>query len=268
MSHLIDLNVLIREPAEEYHAKASENLSSHQLLDFMRCPYLYFKKRNGLIRESESNAYLIGRAAHCRILEGRDVYESEFAVGGPINPSTGKPYGPTTKKFLEWQEEQSKPVLPFDKAELIENLASGVLSNDKARELLSEGRAEGVIRVEYQGFPSQIRIDWTNPHEGIVDLKTCDDLTYFEHDARRFGYHHQLAFYRAIMDRRIGEMVPVYIIAVEKKEPFRCGTWMLTSETLESAQREIDAAIERLRTARDRQHWPTGFEELRYLTLI
>ncbi len=85
----IDLNILITEPAEEYHAKAESYLSSHQLLDFMRCPYLYAKKRAGLIAASESPAYLIGRAAHCRILEGRDAYQTQFALGGPINPATG-----------------------------------------------------------------------------------------------------------------------------------------------------------------------------------
>ncbi len=31
----IDLGVLSAEPAEEYHAKAGEYLSSHQLLDFL-----------------------------------------------------------------------------------------------------------------------------------------------------------------------------------------------------------------------------------------
>jgi len=34
----IDLSILDVEPAEEYHAKASEFLSSHQLMDFMKCP--------------------------------------------------------------------------------------------------------------------------------------------------------------------------------------------------------------------------------------
>ena len=33
-----DLAFLICEPAEVYHQKAKENLSSHQLGDFRRCP--------------------------------------------------------------------------------------------------------------------------------------------------------------------------------------------------------------------------------------
>jgi len=182
----IDLDILTTEPAETYHAQAGEYLSSHQLLTYMQCPQLYAKKRAGLIRETDTPAYFLGRAAHTRILEGLGVYEREFAVGGPINPATGKPFGSTTKKFLQWQETQRKPVIPFEKAELIEAMNAGVRMNPTACELLAHGKAEGVVRTKYLGFPSQIRIDWTNPELGIVDLKTCDDLTWFESDARRF----------------------------------------------------------------------------------
>lgn len=34
----IDLSVLSVEAEDEYHGKADEYLSSHQLLDFMKCP--------------------------------------------------------------------------------------------------------------------------------------------------------------------------------------------------------------------------------------
>ena len=65
--------------------------------------------------------------------------------------------------------------------------------------LLEYGEPEGVVRADYCGMPCQIRMDWFEPHHGIVDLKTCDDLTWFEADARRYGYAHQLAFYRAVL---------------------------------------------------------------------
>ena len=262
---MINLDIFIDEPAQVYHDKARGHLSSHQLLTFMRCPYLYAKKRAGLIPDVDSPSYFLGRAAHTRILEGPKVYEMEYAVGGPINPSTGKPYGNTTKKFLEWQEVQQKPVIPFDKADLIEAMNAGVRMNPVACELLAQGKAEGVVRETYRDFSCQIRIDWTNPELGIVDLKTCDDLTWFESDARRFGYHHQLAFYQAVLDRKIGALVPVYIVAVEKKEPFRCGVWQLPTETLLMARTENEAAIERLREANENDSFTTGYEELRYL---
>ncbi|MCA9267840.1 MAG: PD-(D/E)XK nuclease-like domain-containing protein, partial [Planctomycetales bacterium] len=109
----------------------------------------------------------------------------------------------------------------------------------------------------------QIRMDWFDPHQGIVDLKTCDDLTWFEADARRFGYGHQVAFYRAVAAQVIGVAMPVYFIAVEKKEPYRTGAWQVSGDTLAAAQRKNEAAIERLQRCEQSGDWPTGYEECR-----
>jgi len=264
----IDLNILTNEPAEEYHAKASQFLSSHQLLDFIKCPWLHRKKKLGLIGDKDSPAYLVGRAAHVRVLEGRDAYESAFALGGPINPKTQKPYGTNTNAFRDWAKAQGKPVLSHDQVELIEQMASGVGMNDEAVDLLVYGKAEGVVRAEYCDVPCQIRIDWVHAQRGIVDFKTCDDLTWFEADARRYGYNRQMAFYRAVLAQRLeGQLVPVHLIAIEKKEPFRCGVWRVSDDTLSIAQQENEAAIQRLATCRQRDHWPTGYEGVRVLNV-
>lgn len=262
----IELDVFEIEPAEEYHAKADRYLSSHQLLDFIKCPWLHRKKSLGLIEGADSTSFLVGRAAHVRILEGRDVYETAFALGGPVNPKTGKPFGSGTKAFAEWAAVQGKPVLSHDQVDLIEHMASGVAMNNEAVDLLLYGRSEGVVRAKYCNTPCQIRIDWVHPHRGIVDFKTCDDLTWFEADARRYGYHRQTAFYRAVLAQVIdGLMAPVHLIAIEKKEPFRCGVWRVSDDTLAIAQRENEAAIRRLLTCRQHDVWPTGYEEIRVL---
>ncbi len=262
----IDLSILDVEPADEYHAKADRYLSSHQLLDFIKCPLLYRRKALGLIGEKDSTAYLLGRAAHCRVLEGRDVYHAAFAVGGPINPRTDKPYGSNTKAFAEWAEAQGKPVLSLEQAELIEQLARGVGTNSEAVDLLLYGRSEGVVRATYCDTPCQARIDWTHPHRGICDLKTCEDLTWFEADARRYGYIPQMAFYRSVLAEALdGLQAPVHLIAVEKKEPFRCGVWRVGDDALAMAQSGNEAAIARMRWCRRRDHWPTGYERIRLL---
>ena len=218
----IDLEILEIESAEEYHAKAVRHLSSHQLLDFMKCPWLHHKKASGLIGDTDSTSYFVGRAAHVRILEGREAYEAAFAMGGPINPQTGKPFGANTQAFRAWAEAQGKPVLTQDQVELIEQMASGVAMNSEAVDLLLYGRSEGVVRADYCGTPCQIRLDWLHPHRGIVDFKTCDDLTWFEADAKRYGYARQMAFYQAVLAKALdGLMVPIHLVAVEKKEPFR-----------------------------------------------
>jgi len=259
---------VIQEPWEEYHAKANEHLSSHQLGDFRKCPALYRKKKLGLVPDEDRPAYQIGRGLHTLVLEGRDRFEAEYAVGGPINPKTGEMFGPATKAYAEWAAAQGRAVLTIQQFDLIENMADGVRANGMAVDLLSEGIPEGVVRCDYHDMPSQIRMDWFDPHRGIADLKTCDDLTWFEADARRYGYTHQLAFYRAVLQQVIGVAMPAFLLGVEKKQPHRCGVWKLSDDTLAQAQKENEAAIERLKRCIATDTWPTGYEEVRVFDAI
>jgi hypothetical protein len=210
----------------------------------------------------------VGRAAHTVILEGLDTFQESFAVGGPVNPKTGRPYGSTTKAWAEWAAAQQKEVLTNQQYSLVMQMANGVAQHDFAQELLSEGVAEGVVRTEYCGVPSQIRLDWLNPRLGIVDLKTADDLTWFEADARRYGYLHQVAFYRAVLAEVIGVAVQVHLVSVEKREPYRCGVWQVAEDSLASAQRENEAAIGRLLRREETGNWETGYEDVRLLDYV
>ena len=81
-----------------------------------------------------------------------------------------------------------------------------VRSHPLASELLRQWRSRRVsFGPSIVGLPCQIRLDWIAPDYGIVDLKTSDNLTWFEADARRFRYLHQLAFYRAIVAKRLAK---------------------------------------------------------------
>jgi rhodanese-related sulfurtransferase len=193
------LDFLVRESATEYREKAGQFLTSHQLADFRRCPLVYWHKKQGLVPNEDRPAYLVGRAAHVLILEGRERFDAEYAVGGPINARTGKPFGANTQTYADWAAAQGKPVITEEQFSLVVNLTTGVRSHAIAAELLSDGVPEGVVRTEYCDRPCQARFDFFNPEREVIDLKTCDDLTWFEADARRFGYAHQFAFYHALV---------------------------------------------------------------------
>lgn len=263
----IDFRFLLREPADLYHAKSKDFLTAHALNEFRRCPLLYRKKELGLVPERDTTAYLIGRAAHALILEGRQRFEHEFAVGGPINPRTGQPFGSSTKAFAEWTNQQSKPVLSDSHAALVEQMAAAVKEHALARELLAEGVAEGVVRCTYAQFQCQARIDWVTPDTqiGIVDLKTADELDSFEFALRALGYVHQVAFYRALVAIADGHVLPVHVVAVEKREPFRVGVWRVAPEVLDQAQDQNEEAMAELRHCRATGNWFTRFEELRVI---
>ena len=78
---------------------------------FRECPLLYRKWQLGEINDEDRPAYVVGRAAHSLILEGREEFDDQFAVGGPINPKTGAPFGAATKAFAEWAASNGKCVL-------------------------------------------------------------------------------------------------------------------------------------------------------------
>jgi hypothetical protein len=197
------------------------------------------------------------------ILEGLDVFQKQYVVGGPINPRTGLPFGANTKAFSEWAQQIDKEVLSHDQARIAKQMNDSIRCHPLGAELLARGIPEGVIRAEYRGIPCQIRLDWVAPEYGIVDLKTSDNLTWFESDARKFHYLHQLAFYRSVAAEATGELLPVYLIAVEKREPFRCGVWLVGQDVLGAAQHENEEAMVRLRHCLTTNDWPTGYESLR-----
>lgn len=261
----LNLRFLIREPADVYHARSAEHLTSHALSEFRRCPLLYRKREMGLVPERDTTAYMIGRAAHTLILEGRERYAREYAVGGPINPKTGQPFGSQTKAFAEWAAQQSKPVLSDTHAALVEQMAAAVAEHPVARDMLRSGVAEGVGRCRYREHACQARIDWiaNDPQVGIVDLKTADDLDGFEFALRALGYVHQLAFYRTLAAVACGHVLPVHVVAAEKREPFRCGVWQIAPAVLDQAQAQNDEAMDELRRCRNSGSWFTRFEELR-----
>jgi hypothetical protein len=265
---LVDVSLLTHEPADVYHAKRDKFLSSHQLAEFRRNPLLYRKRQLGLVQEEDRPAYLIGQAAHALILEGRDAYEDRYAFGGPINPKTGERYGSRTKAFEEWAAAQGKPVLTHEQMALIENLYAAAFAHEHAVAFLADGVPEGVVRADYCDVACQARFDWLSPQRGIVDLKTCDNLDWLQADARSYGYVHQLSFYRSILTCVSGTAVPVHLIAVEKREPFRCGVWRMSEEVLGIAQKENEEGIERLKGCRERDQWLTGYEDIRVFDWI
>ena len=262
----------VSEPAETYHAKRPLYLTSHQAIEFRDCPRTYRQQKSGLMaRRIPAEAALIGRGTHTLTLEGNDAFEKEYMVGGPINPKTQKPYGSETKAFEQWAAQQTRTVLSDEQYALIASMAVSVKTHDEAKRLLANGLAEGVLRTIYCGVSCQIRADWFNPSFGLVDLKTCDNLDDFRADAKRFRYVAQMAFYRAIIEQVTGQRVPVYLIAVEKRAPYRVGVFKIREHGnrkrpgLVDEQVANEAAIQELRRCTQDNYWPTRYEAVRTL---
>ena len=54
---------------------------------------------------------------------------------------------------------------------------------------------------------------------GLADLKTtAEDLDVFERIVWKYRYVHQLAFYQALVAETSGQILPVHLVAVEKRK--------------------------------------------------
>lgn len=272
-------NYLLDIPAEEYHAATKENqyTTSHRLNLFRHCPALYHKHITGEIVEGDTAAFQMGRAVHVLTIEGADKFAAEYIVAdGPTNPKTGKPYGRETKAFKDWAELQTRPVIGGDDYALMLKLSDAVHSHPIAADILSAGFAEATVRAVWDGEPVQARLDWFDPERGIIaDLKTCADVDRFPFDIRDFGYVTQLAFYKRVLELAgyHGPRIRAYLIAVEKKEPYRVAVAEISELTLNDGNvaeagkygAGNDTVMHELQECRAADRWPTRYEELLHI---
>lgn len=267
---------LTHEDDETYHGRSRSGkvMSSHLLKEFERCPYQYHRIISGVAEQKDTAAFALGRAVHCLALEGQEAFNQRFAMDYPINEKTGQPCGGATKAYKAWKEirqsEGKDTIAPADSALLV-TMAHSIQSHPLAQGLLSCGVPEAVVFGEIEGVPCQIKIDWwaegNELHNGIVDLKTCDDLTFFMHDAKRYGYMNQFAFYRSVVESASDRKMPVYAIAVEKKEPYRTGVFSIPKTQLELAEQQNATTLQWFKECRDGDFWPTGYEHMHELAI-
>ncbi len=252
----------------EYHAAArrGEYVSSTMLKEFRRSPAAYRAVTLGVGYRGDTTPMRVGRAVHKLLLEGEHAFRIAYRVGGPLNHRTGLSYGAESAAFKTWLLEQgwqAAHTLTPREAELVFTLRNAVRHHPEAGHLLQQGVAEHAARMEYENLPCQIRLDWLTPEGVAVDIKTIECLDRFETDARRLGYLHQAAFYRACAQAAGGGDLTMAVVAVEKKVPHRVGVWYYPASVLKPYEEENKTALRRLRRCREEQRWPTGYEQPR-----
>jgi hypothetical protein len=253
------------ESMRDYHAKGrSEKIvSSHKLIDFLKNQVLFSINENGPERE-ETASMAIGSAVHKFVLEGRLAFDAEYMVGGLINPKTGKAYGLDSDKQREYMAQMGKKIVSEELYADILDMAKNIKAHKLASLLLTDHIAEGVIRGEINGVKCQVRPDALNIY-GMTDLKTCDDLDFFEYDIKNYRYDLGSSFYNYVIGEATGILIPTYIVAVEKIKSHRVGVWEVSETTLAKHRFIIDLILEEMQTARETGIYKTNFEEIKSL---
>lgn len=270
---------MITEPNEVYHANSAISHSKLEL--FRRRPISYYRRfvAKTLARPETTEAFRIGSAAHCAVLEPNEFY-ARYAMrpeGIDRRTKDGK------AAFAQFEAENvGKVIIGSDELGDVREMAAAVNNHPLASQLLAAGKPELSWRVEPRGsLALQCRTDWFNPagcelshgRPYVADLKTVESLDSdafrnFERACFAFGYHRQAGFYLPLITEITGAPVfDFFFIAVEKIEPFGVAVYRLSDAAIARGQDETITDLVRLQSCLASNVWPNLDPGLREIGL-
>ncbi len=243
-------------PPHEYHAWDAASQSVLKRI-IAKSPV------HAIMPVKQTDTMLLGEVLHTLVFEP-DTFDERYAVGGPINPKTGEPFGTATKAFAEWAEAQGKPVFPtplYDKANA---MYAAIAANEEA--------AKAVIGRDPKHV--ELSIVWDDPDTGVLckaridavsekskllwDVKTTKDASPqgFPWELRRYGYHVQAAHYLAGAQALGLDVYQFGIVAVENIPPHGCCAYLLNDESVDYGLLDRDRALKIYKQCCDTNVWP------------
>lgn len=259
----MELGMITGESNEVYHG--NEAVSTSTIKDFIKSPYLYYRKYVAKdVERSETAAMTFGSMAHTFILEP-EAFEKEYVVmpdGIDRRTKDGK------AAYAEIEDSGKKIVSASDYKAVLE-LRKAIDLNPTAKLMLSNGVAEVSWRIDAGAYKMQSRTDWfvesCNEEQAeelrkhglsikagdpvIVDLKTTQSLEDWEMQNYgnvifKYGYQLQLGFYLAVINKirkqQGKEIVRHFLfVVVEKSAPNDCAVIALDEKTFALAQTQL-----------------------------
>ena len=203
--------------------------------------------------EPEKDAYTLGSAIHCLILEP-EKFDARYAVYEARRAG---------KEWDAWQEthpgvEALKPA----EMDAVRAVASAVADHPVAHRALSGGRVEETTTWadKETSLACKGRIDFIRPNR-VVDLKSARDVSpaAFARTGSQYLYHGQLAFYHdgCIAAGKIPiDAAPPQIVAVQKTEPYDVAVYTLTADALNCGRRLYRGLLDKLAACLEADLWP------------
>lgn len=197
----------------------------------------------------ENEAFTLGAYLHALLLDPESI-ATNFIALGDIDRRTkeGK---------AEWESAQRRAglsgarIITRPLVQQATAMAQAVRENPAAASLLNTlTEREVTIIGDIGGRPAKAKVDGIVRLAGaciVLDVKTTESAAPrdFAASAAKFGYFHQAAFYRRLVEQNVGVMDDFIIIAVEKKAPYLTAVYRLPFHAIETADRRIDELVER-----------------------
>ena len=232
-------------PDESYFALP--HVSNSYLSRLAKCP------ANALIEIEQTPSMSLGSAAHCIILEGKEVFESRFIIAPECDRRTkiGKQIWKDTM-----DNRGDKTVIPHKQLKALVGMAQSIANHPSAREYLSEGEAEMAFTWEEEGVDLKGKADWLSRY--LIDLKSCQDSSeyVFARTIINMKYHKQMAMYRNGLGANSVWPDACLIIAVENSAPYTCNIFELSEDLLEKGEGEYRELLRKHKACTEANSWP------------
>lgn len=197
----------------------------------------------------ENEAFTLGAYLHALLLDPESI-ATNFIALGDIDRRTkeGK---------AEWESALRRAglsgarIITRPLVQQATAMAQAVRENPAAASLLNTlTEREVTIIGDIGGRPAKAKVDGIVRLAGaciVLDVKTTESAAPrdFGASAAKFGYFHQAAFYRRLVEQNVGVMDDFIIIAVEKKAPYLTAVYRIPFIAIETADRRIDELVER-----------------------
>jgi len=227
----------------------------------------------------ETDAMRLGSAVHMLALEPEKFGAEYLVLDGPINPTTGKPYGRDTKKFEAWLEAEKNANANGRTILIREEFAEGLAiaqsfqSHPEIAAIMAS-RAEKFFEMEnvfsYQ-FDSGARIDLkckldcVIPSLGlIIDLKSSKDPSPYAWgwSAEEYGYHRQAAIYLDAMEAKYGQPFRFLFGAVRSRKPYEAGAYYLDPDSLSRGRKEYSDLMDEYLDRKSTGDWLSDWQKI------
>jgi hypothetical protein len=241
-----------------YHVRSLGLCSKHILDKVAKGPAYYRAWVNGLVEETDTKAFSLGRAVHCAVLE-----PSRYEVDYAIEPDVGdRRYKNAKTKLAEWRRDNAhRTHIGRKDAKVIAGIVASARAHPLIARVLERGVFESTLRWRdpETGLECKARPDWYCEELAVcLDLKSCEDAseTAFARDAANYDYHSQEGFYRMGFEELGIPLAEFDFACAEKIVPHMCALYTLDPIDVHMGREEMRRAMRTLADCLERDEWP------------
>jgi len=201
------------------------------------------------VREPPTPALIFGAAAHCFILEPKEIFEHKYFVYNPDQrPNPDKTFQNTQNKM--WQIEQQsraegREILDLPQFLQMKMMKKRLMADFYCRSLITKGLAEQGFFTKMNGVKVKVKPDYLKDN-AIIEYKTIRDasLEQFKRDLSNWDWHIQIAYFKDVMEHIDGKRRTAIFIAQEKSPPYAHAIYKCSHQLLSVGTYEYEALLE------------------------